>query len=69
MSIFNELEIKSGPVKRATSFFVFMEEVQFHQDQVLVLEDRNFYYKVLSGLYHNSRFNILANFNPVLTTS
>ena len=34
MSIFNDLVIKNDPVKKAKSFFVFMEEVQLHQDQI-----------------------------------
>ena len=41
VSIFNELVIKNDPVKKATSFFAVMEEVQLPHDQVLVLEDRN----------------------------
>ena len=65
MSIFNLLVIKSDPVKKATSFFAFMEGVQLPHDQVLVLEDRNFYCKILSRLYRNRKFNILANFNLV----
>ena len=52
MSIFNELVNKDDPVKKATSFFFFMEGVQ-----------------VLSRLYRNSNFDILANFNLVLLTS
>ena len=47
-SIFNDLVIKNDPVKKAKSFFVFMEGVQLHHEQVLVLEDRAFQYKVLS---------------------
>ena len=66
MSIFNDLVIKNYPVKKATSFFVFMEGVQLPYDQVLVQEDRTFYCKVLRRLYGNSKFNILANFNLVL---
>ena len=46
-----------------------MEGVQLPNDQVLVLEDRTFCSKVLSKFYRNSKFNILANFNPVLSTS
>ena len=34
MSIFNDLIIKNDPVKKAKSFFVFMEGVQLHQDQI-----------------------------------
>ena len=52
MSIFNELVNKDDPVKKAASFFFFMERVQ-----------------VLSRLYRNSNFDILANFNLVLLTS
>ena len=48
MSIFNDLIIKNDPVKKAKSFFVFMEGVQLHHDQALVLEDRTFHCKVLS---------------------
>ena len=48
MSVFNDLVIKNDPVKKAKSFFAFMEEVQLHHDQILVLEDRNFHCKVLS---------------------
>ena len=69
MSKFSESLIKNDPVKKAISFFVFMEEVQLPYDQVLVLEDRTSHYKVLSRLYRNSKFNILANFNLVLPTS
>ena len=69
MSIFNELVIIKDPVKKATSFFVFMEGLQLPHDQVLVLEDRTFHCKVLSRLYRNSKFNILADFKLVLTTS
>ena len=69
ISIFNELVIKNDPVKKATSFFVFMEGIQLPRDQVLVLEDRIFYCKVLNRLYRNSKLNILANFNLVLSTS
>ena len=54
MSIFNDLVIKVDTVKKAKSFFVFMEGVQLHHDQVLVLEDRNFHCKVLSRLYRDS---------------
>ena len=70
MSIFNELVNKKNHVKKATPFFVFMEKVQLPHDQVLVLKDRNVHCKVLSRLYRNSKFNILAiiylNFNLVL---
>ena len=69
MSIFNEWVIKNDLVKRATSFFVFIEGVQLPHDQGLVLEDRTFHCKVLSRLYCNNKFNILANFNLVLSTS
>ena len=48
MCIFNDLVIKKDPVKKAKSFFVFMEGVQVHHDHVLVLEDRTFHCKVLS---------------------
>ena len=48
MTIFNDLVIKNYPVKKAKSFFVFMQGVQLHQEQVLVLEDRTFPCKVLS---------------------
>ena len=50
-------------------FFVFMEGVQLPQDQNLGLEDRTFHRKILSKLYHNSKFNISVNFNFVLPTS
>ena len=69
MSILNELVIKNDPVKKEASFVVFMEGAQLPHDQVLVLEDSTFHCKVLSRLYRNSKFNILANFNPVLSTS
>ena len=65
MTIFNELVIKNDLVKKATSFFAFMEGLQLPHDQVLVVEDRNFHCKILSRLYRNSKFNILANFNLV----
>ena len=55
--------------RKTKSFFVLMEGVQLHHDQVLVLEDRTFHCRVLSRLYRNSNFNILANFNLVLSTS
>ena len=61
MSIFNELVIKSDPVKKRASFFVFMEGVQLPHDQVLVLVNRAFHCKVLTRLYHSSIFDILAN--------
>ena len=69
MSIFNELVIKNDPVKKATSFFVFMKGVQLPHDQVLVLEGRTFHCKVVSRIYRNSTFNILVNSNLVLSTS
>ena len=37
MSIFNELVIKKDPVKKAISFFAFMEGIQ-------LLEDKNSWY-------------------------
>ena len=49
ISVFNDLIIKNDPAKKAKSFFVFMEGVQLHHDQVLVLEDRAFHCKVLSN--------------------
>ena len=42
MSIFNDLVIKNDPLKEAKFFFVFMEGVQLHHYQVLVLEEQNF---------------------------
>ena len=48
MSLFYDLVIKDGSVKRAKSFFLFMEGVQLYHNQVLVLEDRTFHYQVLS---------------------
>ena len=51
--------------RKTKFFFVLMEGVQLHHDQVLVLEDRTFHCKVLS----RQKFNILANFNLVLSTS
>ena len=41
ISKFNELVVKIDLVKRATPFFVFMEEVKLPHDQFLVLVDRN----------------------------
>ena len=41
MSILNELVIKNDPVEKATSFFVFMEEVQLPHDQVLVSQQNS----------------------------
>ena len=61
MSIFNELINKSDPVKKASSFFVFMEGIQLSHYQVLALEDIIFHCKFLSRLYRNNKFNILAN--------
>ena len=69
MSVFSDLVIEYDPVIKAKSFFVFIEGVQLHHDQVLVLEDRTFLSKVLSGHYRNRKFNILSNFNLVLPTS
>ena len=69
MFIFNELVIKIDPVKKTTSFFVFMDSVQLSHDQALVLEDRTFHCIALSRLYRDSKFNILVNFNLVLSTS
>ena len=43
----------------------FIGGVQLHHDQVLVIEDRTFHCKVLT----RQKFNILANFNLVLSTS
>ena len=48
MSIFNDLVITNDPVKKAKYFFVLMEEVQLHNEQVLVLEHRTFHCIVLS---------------------
>ena len=69
MSILNDSVIKNDPIKKAKSFFVFIKRGQLHHDQVLVLEERTFHSKVLSRLYRNSKFNILANFNLVSSTS
>ena len=69
MSIFSEFIIKNDPVKKATSFLVFMKGVQLLHDQVLVLEDKTFHCKVFIRLYPNNRFNILANFDLVVSTS
>ena len=69
ISTFNELVIKNHPVKKATPFFIFIEEVHLPHDQVFVLEDRTFHRKVLSKLYRNSKFNILGNLIFVLSTS
>ena len=69
MSIFNESVIKNYHVKKATLLFVFTEGVQLPRDPVLILEDRTFHYKFLRRLYRNSKFNILANFNLVLSNS
>ena len=69
MSTFNELVIKNDPVKKAASFFAFMEGVQLSHDQVLVLEYRTFHCKVFNRVYPKSTFNILANFNLALSTS
>ena len=69
MSMFSEFVIKNDPVKKATSFFVFMKGVQLLHDQLLVLEDKTFHCKVFIKLYPNNRFNILANFDLVLSTS
>ena len=55
MPIFNELVIKNDFVEKAKSS--------------MVAEEKTFYCKVLSKLYRNSKFNILANFNLVLSTS
>ena len=52
----NLLVIKNDPVKKATLFCAFMEEIQLSHDQVLVLEDKTFQCKVLSRLYRNSKF-------------
>ena len=68
MSTFNDLVIKNDLVKKATSFFSFIEGVELPHDQVLVLEEKTFQYKVLSRFYPNSKFNILVNFNLVLLT-
>ena len=67
--MFNGLIIKNDPVKKATSLFVFMEGIQLSHDQVLVLERKIFHCKVLNRLYRNSKFNILANFNLVLSNT
>ena len=69
MSKFNELVIKNGPVKKATPFFVFIEEVQLPHDQVLVLEDITFHRKVLIKLSRNSKLIILPKLNSVLSNS
>ena len=45
---FNDLVIKNDSVKKAKSFFIFMEGIQLHYNQVLVLEDRTFHGKVLN---------------------
>ena len=54
MSTFNELVIKNDPVKKAASFFAFMEGVQLSHDQVLVLEYRTFHCKVFNRVYPKS---------------
>ena len=46
-----------------------MEKVQLPHDQVSGLEDRTFHRKIPTKLYHNSKFNILVNFNFVLWAS
>ena len=69
MYVFNEFEVKNYRTKKSMSFFVFMEGVQLPHDQFLVPENRNVHCKVLSSPYRNSKFNILANFNLVLTTT
>ena len=43
MPIFSDLVTENDPVKKAKSFFVFIEGVQLHQNQVLVLDDRTFH--------------------------
>ena len=65
MSVFNKLAIKNDRIKKASPFFVFMEEIQLPHDKVLLLEHRTFHHKVLSKLYCDSKFNILVNFNFV----
>ena len=59
MPTFNELVIKNDPVKKAASFFAFMEGVQLSHNQVLVLEYRTFHCKVFNRVYPKSTFNIL----------
>ena len=48
MPIFSDLVTENDPVKKAKSFFVFIEGVQLHHNQVLVLDDRTFHWKVLT---------------------
>ena len=43
MPIFSDLVTENDPVKKAKSFFVFIEGVQLHHNQVLVLDDRTFH--------------------------
>ena len=67
--IINELVIKNDPVEKAAPFSVLMKGVHLPHGQVLVLEDKSFYRKVLLKLYCNSKFKILVNFNYILSTS
>ena len=43
MPIFSDLVTENDPVKKAKSFFVFIDGVQLHHNQVLVLDDRTFH--------------------------
>ena len=51
MFVFNQLVIKNDLIKKPTSFLFLMEGVQLPQNQLMVLEDRTFHWKVLSKLY------------------
>ena len=46
-----------------------MKGVQLHHDQVLVLEESTFHCNLLRRRYRNSKFDVLAKVNLVLSTS
>lgn len=61
----NELVIKNDTVKKAMTSFVFMERVQ---TPCYYTRRQSFYHQVLSTLYRNDKYNILANVKIVLST-
>ena len=69
MFIFNGLVIKNDSVKKSKIFHCFYVGDSTASHQFFVLEETTFHCKVLCRLYCNSKFNILANFNLLLSTS
>ena len=65
MSIFDKLVNKNDLVKKETPFFTFMEGVHLPTAKSWYQKSRRFHRK----FYRKSKFNILVNFDFVLSTS